>query len=123
MGYHEGIAKAPFIVQIDKDRCNGCGLCINTCNVKALSSSGKQQPVLLQEQVCLGCGACLPACKQNALALVKRPENKMPPKNRTEMMAKRLFERGRAIPFVVSGTKKRLKKLLASRKGKGPKVP
>lgn len=123
MGYVDGVAKAPFVLQVDNDRCNGCGLCIDTCNVKALSSGGKQQPVQLQEQVCLGCGACLQVCKQTALSLMERPVIKLPPKNRTEMMAKRLFERGRATPFVVSGTKKRLKKLLSSRKSKGLKIP
>lgn len=123
MGYHQGIAKAPFIAQIDEERCNDCGLCIKTCNVKALLSGGEQQPIQLQKQICLGCGACLPVCKQAALRLVERPGNKLPPENRTEMMKKRLFERGRALPFVVSGTKKRLRNLLTAKKVKGLKVP
>lgn len=123
MGYHEGIAKAPFIAQIDSERCNGCSLCVSACNVKAISSGGQQQPVQLDNKICLGCGACLPVCAQKALTLRERKKTKTPPKNRTEMMVKRLFERGRATPFVVSGTKKRLKTLLAMRKNKEVKIP
>lgn len=123
MGYHQGIAKAPFIAKVDNERCNGCGLCIGTCNVKAIVSRGKQLPVQLDEQICLGCGACLPVCKQEALSLIQRLGKKNPPKSRSEMMAKRLFERGRALPFVISGAKKGLRKLVKGKTGKGLKVP
>jgi ferredoxin len=109
MGYVDGIAKSPFLVQIDPEKCNGCGLCVKTCNVKALAPSGERQTVKLQEQTCLGCGACLPSCKQDALRLIERTKNPLPPKNRSVMMAKRLFERGRTMPFIVSKIKKWLK--------------
>lgn len=122
MGYFEGIAKAPFILQVDEDLCNSCGLCVKACNVAALEICGVKQPVQLQKQVCLGCGACLPVCHRGALSLVDRAEKYLPPLNRTEMMKKRLFERGRATPFVVSGIKKKLKKLVKG-KAKGVKVP
>ena len=121
-GYSEGIAKAPFLVEIDEELCNGCGLCLKTCNVNALQSGGKQQPVKLNQPVCLGCGACVPVCKSGALSLIARPLRQSPPHNRHEMMKKRLFERGRAMPFVISGMKKKLRKLIKGRV-KGPKIP
>lgn len=123
MGYHQGIAKAPFIAEVDAECCSSCGLCLTTCNVGALISGGEQQPVQLQEQVCLGCGACLSACKQDALSLSERPEKQTPPRTRIDMMKNRLFERGRATPFIVSGMKKDLRRLMSGKKGKGFKVP
>ena len=114
-GYYEGIAKAPFILQIDEDLCNSCGLCVKACNVAALEISEAKQPVQLREQVCLGCGACISVCNRGALSMVERQESYMPPKNRTEMMKKRLFERGRATPFIVNGVKKKIKKLIKGR--------
>lgn len=114
-GYYEGIAKAPFILQVDEDLCNSCGLCVKACNVAALEVCEAKQPVQLREQVCLGCGACISVCNRGALSMVKRQESYMPPKNRTEMMKKRLFERGRATPFIVNGVKKKIKKLIKAR--------
>ncbi|MEE4252619.1 MAG: 4Fe-4S dicluster domain-containing protein [Desulfuromusa sp.] len=114
-GYYEGIAKAPFILQIDEDLCNSCGLCVKACNVAALEISEAKQPVQLREQVCLGCGACISVCNRGALSMIERQESYMPPKNRTEMMKKRLFERGRATPFIVNGVKKKIKKLIKGR--------
>ncbi|MDX2493893.1 MAG: 4Fe-4S binding protein [Desulfuromusa sp.] len=121
-GYSDGVAKAPFILQIDEERCNSCGLCINACNVAALEIGEVKQPVQLKEQVCLGCGACISVCHQGALSMVDRKENYTPPLNRRVMMKKRLLERGRATPFVVSGVKKKIKKLVKG-KTKGPKIP
>ena len=111
-GYYDGIAKAPFILQVDEELCNSCGLCIKACNVAALEISGAKKPVQLREQVCLGCGACISVCNQGALSMVEREETYLPPLHRTEMMKKRLFERGRATPFIASGVKKKIKKLI-----------
>ncbi len=121
MGYHEGIAKAPFIARVDSERCNSCGLCLKTCNVGALESNGEQQPVQLLEQICLGCGACIPACKREALSLVERPDKQTPPHKRTDMLMKRLIERGRVAPFAVSHAKKKFKRLL--KPGKDLEIP
>ncbi len=49
-------------------------------------------------------------------------EKYLPPLNRRDMMKKRLFERGRATPFLVSGMKKKIKKLIKGHP-KGPKIP
>ena len=121
-GYHDGIAKAPFIVQIDQQRCNSCGLCVNACNVAALEIKEKRQSVQMQETICLGCGACIPVCRQGALSLVDRKEAYLPPRNRREMMKKRLLERGRATPFVVNGVKKKIRKIIKGNP-KSPKIP
>ncbi len=123
MGFTDGIAKAPFTLEIDSERCNNCGLCVKACNVAALLTDQDKPIVLLQEKVCLGCGACLSSCNRQALSLVKRPESYTPPKNRREMMKQRLLERGRAKPFVVSGVKKKLKTLLKGKGGKNLKLP
>ncbi|MDX2480217.1 MAG: 4Fe-4S dicluster domain-containing protein, partial [Desulfuromusa sp.] len=71
-GYYDGIAKAPFILQIDEERCNSCGLCISACNIAALEIGEVTQSVQLREQVCLGCGACISVCHQGALSMVDR---------------------------------------------------
>lgn len=58
------------IIEIDEDRCNGCGQCILDCAEGALAIvNGKAK--LISEVYCDGLGACL-NCPQGALSLRTR---------------------------------------------------
>jgi len=121
-GYHNGIAKTPFILKIDEQLCNSCGACIKACNVAAFKEKATGVPVVLKNDVCLGCGACIPVCKQQALTLVERKKHYTPPRDRREMMVRRLLERRRLSPFVVSHVKKKIKKIVRG-KVTAPRIP
>lgn len=122
-GYKDGIAKAPFTLKIDEDLCNSCGACVRACNVAAFKDTGKGDPVALKDDVCLGCGACIPVCRQGALTLVERKRRRYrPPRDRKEMMIRRLLERKRLRPFVVSHVRKKVKKFVRG-KIRDPRVP
>jgi ferredoxin len=59
------------IIKIDREKCNGCGLCINACHEGALQLvNGKAE--LITDSYCDGLGACLPECPQGAIALEER---------------------------------------------------
>lgn len=59
------------IVQIDQDKCNGCGLCIPNCAEGALQIiDGKAQ--LVSDKHCDGLGACLGHCPQDAIRIIER---------------------------------------------------
>ena len=36
MGFQGGLGKTPFIAQVDPERCDYCGECLRTCNVKCI---------------------------------------------------------------------------------------
>lgn len=59
------------IIEIDEEKCNGCGLCIISCAEGALKIvNGKAK--LVSEKYCDGLGACLGECPQGALHIVER---------------------------------------------------
>ncbi|MFX1562463.1 MAG: ATP-binding protein [Promethearchaeota archaeon] len=59
------------IIEIDEEKCNGCGLCIPNCAEGALQIvDGKAR--IVSEKFCDGLGACLGHCPQGALRVVKR---------------------------------------------------
>ena len=53
---------------IDKEKCDGCGLCVNACNEGAIGLvDGKAE--LVNANLCDGIGDCLPACPQGAITM------------------------------------------------------
>ena len=59
------------IIQIDEEKCNGCGQCIVDCAEAALQIvDGKAK--LIKEMYCDGLGACLGSCPTGALTVVQR---------------------------------------------------
>ena len=59
------------IITIDKDKCNGCGLCATACHEGAIGMvDGKA--TLLREDYCDGLGDCLPTCPTGAISFEER---------------------------------------------------
>ena len=59
------------IVQIDQEKCDGCGQCVPSCAEGAIRIiDGKAR--LVSDVYCDGLGACLGHCPQDAITIVER---------------------------------------------------
>lgn len=59
------------IVEIDEEKCNGCGVCADACHEGAIEMvDGKAK--LIKDDYCDGLGDCLPTCPTGAIAIIER---------------------------------------------------
>jgi NAD-dependent dihydropyrimidine dehydrogenase PreA subunit len=119
-GFPDGLAKTPFIAEVDSQRCDYCGECLRACNVKCIglasdargrAGGGAGKPTRryaeIDSDVCLGCGVCASACERGAISLVKRRGYRRPPRSPVGLFAQMLWEKGRLGPFVAEGLRRR----------------
>ncbi|NNF45601.1 MAG: 4Fe-4S binding protein [Desulfofustis sp.] len=112
-GFPDGVAKAPFTLQIDDQTCIGCGLCWQNCNVGAINPvpvNGEELAEVAEDR-CLGCGACISTCPTESLSLtpIERP---LPPERKRDLFTLILKEKKRYTPYLVESMKKTVRRKL-----------
>lgn len=59
------------IIEINEEKCNGCGACAEACHEGAIAMvNGKAR--LMRDDYCDGLGDCLPTCPTEAITFVER---------------------------------------------------
>ena len=53
-------------VTIDKEKCNACGTCVESCPVEALKL---KDVAVVDEETCIDCGTCVDECPEGAISL------------------------------------------------------
>ncbi len=60
-----------YIMQVDEEKCTGCGVCEDRCPIDAVVVNGVS---VVNAEKCMGCGVCYPTCPSDAISLVEREE-------------------------------------------------
>ncbi|MFX1302166.1 MAG: 4Fe-4S binding protein [Promethearchaeota archaeon] len=75
------LMKTNYYIEIDSDLCVGCGICIERCQMDALTLVDDISTV--NRKKCLGCGLCVVTCSSGAIKL-KNNENVTSPPETTD---------------------------------------
>ncbi len=67
-----------YYAEVNNELCVGCGLCMDRCNMDAISVD---DDAIINLERCIGCGACVASCSEEALSLKKKEVEVVPPKN------------------------------------------
>ena len=56
-----------LIPVIDKNKCTGCGDCVEVCPPQAIDMVDDK--AMISERLCEECGECVPECPEKAISL------------------------------------------------------
>ena len=71
------LASSGYVAETDREKCIGCGECVDSCQFDALKL-GEDEIILLDEMKCMGCGVCVEKCSEDVHCLVAAPERGIP---------------------------------------------
>jgi Na+-translocating ferredoxin:NAD+ oxidoreductase RNF subunit RnfB len=66
------VVASSFIVDYDSEACIGCNVCIDRCQMDAITAN---EPIVsVNKDKCIGCGLCVSTCPTKSLTLIRKPE-------------------------------------------------
>jgi ferredoxin len=93
-GIKGSVARANYYAVVKPADCTGCGICVERCQISAISLDDGAASIDLER--CIGCGLCQTGCPSDAIELRRSREADIvhPPKDFSAWERKRLHNRG-----------------------------
>ena len=90
------IETANYLPEIEEKSCNGCGRCLEACQVDVISENGEnsESRINIDREICLGCGVCVRACPSGSLSLKRREREIITPVNSVHRSVLMAIEKG-----------------------------
>jgi len=74
-----------YQAEVNSELCEGCGTCIDRCQVDAIKLRKSKGVVSINLKRCIGCGNCVPTCPAQAIRLIKKNKDIVIPQNNEEL--------------------------------------
>jgi len=107
-----GVVTSNWIMQVNDEKCTGCGRCAAVCPLQAIemvdAGQGREKfrrPVL-EQSACLGCGVCHTACKSGAIIMKSRPKRVITPETAFDRVVSMAVERGKLTNILFENPEK-----------------
>ncbi len=102
IGHLRPVHTTNYIPAVNAETCTGCGTCINSCPVEAMSLVSANDPhhpkkrrAKLDTVICLGCGVCIRSCPTTSLTLRRREQSVITPVDSIHRIVIMAIERGK----------------------------
>ena len=106
-----------FVAEFDPEACEGCGVCVERCQMQALQLDGGK--AVLDRDRCIGCGLCVATCPTESLQLARKipPGQVRVPQTIVSAAIQLGRERGKLTTLGMAGMvlKSKLDRLLAAK--------
>jgi Pyruvate/2-oxoacid:ferredoxin oxidoreductase delta subunit len=86
------LSNSHFEPVIDTQNCQGCGECIEWCQLNAISLRDDKKSAAIDYKRCIGCGVCVSKCPNNSITLRERTNYQPPADNIVDFAIHRYLE-------------------------------